>query len=73
MTVGSHSIVAGGAVVTKDVAPYSIVGGSPAKLIKDRRGGSGKGSARAELREKLAAFGEKVQRQHEAILASKRV
>lgn len=71
VTVGSHSIVAGGAVVTKDVAPYSIVGGSPAKLIKDRRGGQNKPTPRAELREKLAAFGEKVQRQHEAILASK--
>lgn len=31
--VGKGSIVAAGAVVTKDVPPYSIVGGNPAKVI----------------------------------------
>jgi len=34
--IGVGSIVAAGAVVTKDVLPYSIVGGVPAKLIKYR-------------------------------------
>ena len=34
VTIGKHSIVAAGSVVTKDVPPYSIVGGNPAKLIK---------------------------------------
>ncbi|MEF8723245.1 MAG: acyltransferase [Candidatus Accumulibacter delftensis] len=33
VTIGSHSIVAAGAVVTKDVAEYSIVGGNPARVI----------------------------------------
>ncbi len=32
--VGKHSVVAAGSVVTKDVPPYSIVAGNPAKLIK---------------------------------------
>lgn len=32
--IGKHSVVAGGSVVTKDVPPYSIVGGNPAKLLK---------------------------------------
>jgi acetyltransferase-like isoleucine patch superfamily enzyme len=32
--VGRNSIVAAGAVVTKDVPPYSVVGGIPAKVIK---------------------------------------
>lgn len=32
--VGNNSIVAAGAVVTKDVPPNSIVAGSPAKVIK---------------------------------------
>lgn len=36
VTIGKASIVAGGSVVTKDVEPYSIVGGNPAKLIKYR-------------------------------------
>jgi acetyltransferase-like isoleucine patch superfamily enzyme len=34
VTVGKHSIVAAGSVVTKDVAPYTIVGGNPAKVLK---------------------------------------
>ncbi|MCF8233938.1 MAG: acyltransferase [Bacteroidales bacterium] len=32
--IGKHSVVAAGSVVTKDVPPYSIVAGNPAKLIK---------------------------------------
>ncbi|MFD2067154.1 acyltransferase [Pontibacter silvestris] len=32
--IGKHAIVAGGSVVTKDVPPYSIVAGNPAKLIR---------------------------------------
>jgi chloramphenicol O-acetyltransferase type B len=35
-TIHDGSIVAAGSVVTKDVKPYSIVGGNPAKLIKAR-------------------------------------
>ena len=34
--IGDGSIIAAGSVVTKDVAPYSVVGGVPAKLIKYR-------------------------------------
>jgi len=36
VTVGQGAVVAAGAVVTKDVEPYAIVGGNPAKLIKYR-------------------------------------
>jgi len=32
--IGKHSIVAAGSVITKNVPPYSIVGGNPAKLLK---------------------------------------
>ena len=35
VTVGEWSVVAAGSVVTKDVAPFTIVGGTPAKFIKD--------------------------------------
>lgn len=32
--VGKHAVVAGGSVVTKDVPPYSIVVGNPARVVK---------------------------------------
>ena len=35
VTIGKGSIVAAGAVVTKDVPKYSIVGGIPAKVIRE--------------------------------------
>lgn len=34
VTIGKHAVVAGGSVVTKDVLPYTIVGGNPAKVLK---------------------------------------
>lgn len=34
--IGDGAIIATGAVVTKDIPPYAIVGGVPAKIIKDR-------------------------------------
>lgn len=36
LKIGEGAIVAAGAVVTKDVKPFSVVGGVPAKLIKMR-------------------------------------
>lgn len=32
--IGRHSIIAARAVVTKDVPPYSIVAGNPARIVK---------------------------------------
>ena len=34
--IGRGAVIAAGSVVTKDVSPYAIVGGNPAKLIKYR-------------------------------------
>lgn len=34
VTIGKHAVIAGGSVVTKDVPPYTIVAGNPAKIIK---------------------------------------
>lgn len=35
--IGAHSIIGAGAVVTKDVPDYAIVGGNPAKIIRMRK------------------------------------
>ncbi len=48
VTIGDGAVIAAGAVVTKDVLPYEIVGGIPAKQIRFRFS--------EEIREKLLAF-----------------
>ncbi len=35
--IGRSSIIGAGSVITKDIEPYSIVGGVPAKLIRKRK------------------------------------
>ena len=35
VTIGEGSVIAANATVTKDVPPYSLVGGSPAKVLKE--------------------------------------
>jgi acetyltransferase-like isoleucine patch superfamily enzyme len=37
ITVGKGALIAAGAMVTKDVIPYAVVAGIPAKVIKMRR------------------------------------
>ncbi len=36
VTIGSHCVIAAGSVVTRDLPPDSIVGGVPAKVIRER-------------------------------------
>ena len=50
VTVGEGAIVGAGSVVTKDVAPYTIVAGNPAKVIGPVPGATARadGSVRAE-------------------------
>ena len=36
VTIGDGAVVGAGAVVTKDVAPWMVVGGNPAREIKRR-------------------------------------
>ena len=48
VTLGDGAVVAAGAVVTKDVAPYTIVAGTPAKVMRLRQ--------RPEIAERLIAL-----------------
>lgn len=67
--IGSHCIIAAGAVVTKDVPEYAIVGGNPARVIRDRR--VSKPSRGSEPREGFAAlhrFGQRVAAQWPDVL-----
>jgi len=34
VTIGKHCVVAAGSIVTKDVPPYSVVAGNPARIVK---------------------------------------
>lgn len=36
LTIGKGSIIAAGSIVVKDVPPYAIVGGNPARILKMR-------------------------------------
>jgi galactoside O-acetyltransferase len=38
VTVGAHSVIGAGAVVTRDIEPYSIAIGIPARAVGDRKG-----------------------------------
>ena len=35
VTIGDNAVIASGAVVTKDVAPNTVVGGNPARVLKE--------------------------------------
>ena len=37
VSIGEGCIIGAGAVVTKDMPPYSVVAGNPAKVVKSRR------------------------------------
>ena len=36
VTIGEGAVVTAGSVVVKDVEPWTVVGGNPAKMIKKR-------------------------------------
>jgi acetyltransferase-like isoleucine patch superfamily enzyme len=47
VTIGEGAVVASGSIVTKDVPPYALVAGSPARVIRDLRKDAGDGQVEA--------------------------
>ncbi|MGZ0151159.1 acyltransferase [Kribbella sp. WER1] len=65
VTVGPHTIIGAGAVVTKDIPAHSVAAGNPARVLRSRTGASMSG----DLPTLLTAFAAKARAQTDDVLA----
>ncbi|MEE1801945.1 acyltransferase [Streptomyces sp. JV176] len=65
VTIGDHCVVGAGSVVTKDLAPWTIAAGNPARPMRDRRapGASRGGAPSGGTGDAVARFGDRVRAQ----------
>ncbi len=66
ITIGPHSIIGAGAVVTKDVPANTIAAGNPARVLRSRSGAASKPAA--DLGDRLADFTAKAREQVDDVL-----
>ncbi|MEU0094955.1 acyltransferase [Kribbella sp. NPDC006257] len=66
VTIGPHSIIGAGAVVTKDVEEWSVMVGNPARKIRDRR--TTEANPTKHLSDRLAAFATRAREQTSVLL-----
>ncbi|MFF1879613.1 acyltransferase [Leifsonia sp. NPDC058230] len=64
--LGAHSVIGAGAVVTRDVEPWSIMAGNPARRVRDRRS---TGERAVPIRTRLERFGDSARRQARDVIA----
>ncbi len=66
--VGSHSIIAAGAIVVKEVPEYSVVAGNPARILRDRRNPKPTKKSPTQLPEALRHFSQRITSQIPEVL-----
>lgn len=69
VTIGSHSIVAAGAVATRDVPDYCVVGGNPARVLRRRLNNVPSAAASESLGAQLETFGKRARQQWPEVLS----